>query len=117
MTGNYSPTGFDFYQPGMHTQDQLQEMLAEFSDHPTEMVLYEPTFTSHLLEAWPNTPPSAVANDVMADYIKREYHFCATLGPEFEGWMRNGLACPGDTGGTQEGGETVSSKKTKTINN
>jgi hypothetical protein len=100
LTGTYSPTGFDFYQPGMHTQEQLQKMRAQFSAHPTAMVLYEPTFSNHLLEAWPNTPPSAIANDVMADYIKREYHLCATLGPEFEGWMRNGLACPGATSAT-----------------
>src|SRR5216684_8220857 len=79
LTQTYSPTRFEYYQPGMHTDRQLQEMLADFSAHPTRVVLYEPTFTDHLREAWPNTPQSAFARDALADYIVREYHSCATL--------------------------------------
>jgi 4-amino-4-deoxy-L-arabinose transferase-like glycosyltransferase len=94
LTQTYSPTRFDFYQPGMHTAQQLQEMLAEFSAHPTRAVLYEPTFTDHLREAWPNTPQSAFARDALADYIVREYHTCATFGSEMMFMMRNDLTCP-----------------------
>ena len=94
LTQTYSPTRFDFYQPGMHTAQQLQEMLTEFSTHPTRAVLYEPTFTDHLREAWPNTPQSAVAPDALTDYIVRQYHSCATLSSEIMFMMRNDLTCP-----------------------
>jgi hypothetical protein len=97
LTGTYSPTGFDFYQPGMHTQEQLQEMLAEFSAHPTPVVLYEPEFNKHLLDAWPNTPPGALVRDALADFIQREYRVCASLGSpsqlQFLLMVRRDLIC------------------------
>jgi len=96
LTGTYSPTQFDFYQPGMHTEEQLQQMLTDFSAHPTRAVLYEPDFSEHLREAWPNTPPSSVAPDVLGEYIKREYQSCAMLNPKIEFMMRKDLACPSD---------------------
>jgi len=94
LTQTYSPTRFDYFQPGMHTKEQLGEMLADFSAHPTRAVLYQPTFTDHLREAWPNTPPSALGPDVMAKYIVHEYHACKTLDSEILFMMRNDLECP-----------------------
>ena len=94
LTQTHSPTRYDFYQPGMHTAQQLKEMLAEFSAHPTRAVLFDPRFTEHVLEAWPNTPPRAFAHDVLADYIVREYHTCIALSSEIEFMMRNDLPCP-----------------------
>jgi len=94
LTQTYSPTRFDFYQPGMHTDRQLHEMLAEFSAHPTRVVLYEPAFADHMHEAWPNTPPSAFARDAMADYIMREYRGCITLSSQILFMVRGDLACP-----------------------
>ena len=98
LTQTYSATRFDFYQPGMHTDRQLQEMLAEFSAHPTRAVLYQPAFADHMHEAWPNTPASAFARDAMADYIKREYRECTTLTStanwHFLFMVRRDLTCP-----------------------
>jgi 4-amino-4-deoxy-L-arabinose transferase-like glycosyltransferase len=94
LTETYSPTRFDFYQPGMHTDQQLQEMLADFSAHPTRVVLYEPAFASHIHEAWPNTPPGAFAHDAMADYIMREYRGCITLSSQILLMVRRDLVCP-----------------------
>ena len=98
LTQTYSPTRFDFYQPGMHTDRQLQEMLAEFSAHPTRAVLYQPAFADHMHEAWPNTPPSAFARDAMADTIMREYRECITLTSptnwRFLFMVRRDLTCP-----------------------
>ena len=94
LTETYSPTRFDFYQPGMHTVQQLQEMLADFSAHPTRVVLYEPAFASHIHEAWPNTPPSAFAHDAMADYIMREYRECITLSSQFLLMVHRDVTCP-----------------------
>jgi len=98
LTQTYSPTRFDFYQPGMHTDRQLQEMLAEFSAHPTRVVLYQPAFADHMHGAWPNTSPSAFARDAMADYIMREYRGCTTLTSttdwHFLFMVHRDLACP-----------------------
>jgi 4-amino-4-deoxy-L-arabinose transferase-like glycosyltransferase len=94
LTQTYSPTRFDFYQPGMHTDQQLQEMLADFSAHPTPVVLYEPAFANHIHEAWPNTPPGAFAHDAMADYILREYRGCITLSSQILLMARSDLGCP-----------------------
>jgi 4-amino-4-deoxy-L-arabinose transferase-like glycosyltransferase len=94
LTETYSPTRFDFYQPGMHTEQQLQEMLAEFSAHPTRVVLYEPGFADHMLEAWPNTPASAFSRDALAEYIMREYRGCTSLGPQILFMVRKDLSCP-----------------------
>jgi len=98
FTQTYNPTRFDFYQPGMHTEEQLQEMLAEFSSHPTHMVLYQPKFAQHLYEAWPNTPPTSVARDVLAEYIEREYRPCAMLNSEIQLMMRKDLECRNEEG-------------------
>ena len=96
LTQTYSPTRFDFYQPGMHTEEQLHEMLAEFSSQPTRVVLYEPNFTQHLREAWPNTQPTSIARDVLAEYIEREYRPCAMLNSEIQLMMRKDLECPSE---------------------
>lgn len=98
LTETYSPTRYEYYQPGMHTYQQLEEMVAEFSAHPTRVVLYEPDFADHIHEAWPNTPASAVARDPMADYIRREYRTCSILNSSTD-WhflfmVRKDLACP-----------------------
>lgn len=98
LTGTYSPTRYEFYQAGMHTFAQLEEMVKAFSADPTRLVLYEPGFAEHIHEAWPNTPASALARDPMADYIMREYHSCGivtTAGQwHFEFMLRNDLSCP-----------------------
>jgi Dolichyl-phosphate-mannose-protein mannosyltransferase len=98
LTQTYSPTRYEFYQPGMHTDQQLHEMLAEFSAHPTRIVLFEPAFADHIPEAWPNTPVSALVRDPMADYIVREYRVCAMLDSatnwHFLFMVRKDLACP-----------------------
>lgn len=98
LTHTYSPTRYEFYQPGMHTFAQLDEMVKDFSADPTRLVLYEPGFFEHIHEAWPNTPASALARDPMADYIRREYHSCGMVTTSgewhFQFMLRNGLSCP-----------------------
>jgi hypothetical protein len=100
LTETYSPTRYEYYQPGMHTFQQLDEMVADFSANPTRFVLYEPDFAEHIHEAWPNTPAGALARDPMADYIRRAYHPCSTLQSSTD-WhfllmARKDLACPGN---------------------
>ena len=100
LTQTFSPTKFDFYQPGMHTDQQLQEMLTEFTAHPTRVVLYQPAFSDRIGKAWPNTPPAAYASDVMADYITSEYRECIILASpadwHFLFMVRKDLSCPNE---------------------
>lgn len=102
LTGTNSPTRYEYYQPGMHTKEQAQEILNEISTHPVRVVLYDPYFSDHALTSWPNTPASAFAYDPIGDYIMREYRLCAIIPsrlPSEVGWkfwfmVRKGTACP-----------------------
>lgn len=100
LTQTSNPTAFDFYQPGMHTDQQLREMMDEFRAHPTRVVLYQPDFADRIRKAWPHTSPTAYAHDPMADYITREYHQCITLTSpsdwHFLFMVRKDLACPNE---------------------
>jgi hypothetical protein len=98
LTKTYSPTRFEFSQPGMHTYEQMQVMLAEFSAHPTRFVVYEPAFPDHIHDSWPNTPPEALARDPLGSYIAHNYRPCVTLTSStnwhFLFMTRRDLACP-----------------------
>jgi hypothetical protein len=98
LTQTYSPTRFEFYQPGMHSDQQVQEMVAQFSAKPTRFVLYQPSFMSRGLVAWPNTPAAALVRDPMADYIMHEYRGCVMLDSStswhFLFMVRKDLTCP-----------------------
>lgn len=79
LSATYSPTRYEYYQPGMHTRKQQQEILTELSAHPVRVVVYDPYFADHALVPWPNTPISELLNDPVGDYIMREYRLCAGL--------------------------------------
>jgi dolichyl-phosphate-mannose-protein mannosyltransferase len=100
LTKTYSPTRFEFSQPGMHTYEQMQVMLAEFSAHPTRFVVYEPAFPDHIHDSWPNTPAEALARDPLGSYIAHNYRPCVTLTSStnwhFLFMTRRDLACPSD---------------------
>ena len=108
LTQTSNPTSFDFYQPGMHTDQQLRKMMEEFKAHPTRAVLYQPAFADRIHKAWPNTPPTEYAQDPMADYITREYRECITLTSpsawQFLFMVRKDLSC------TNEGHRPASSR-------
>ena len=79
LTATYSSTSFEYLQPGMHTQEQAQDLLTQLEEHPVRLVLYEPGFGEHIRTSWPNTKASDLARDVVADYIVRKYKPCASL--------------------------------------
>ena len=100
LTETYSPTRFEFSQPGMHTYEQVEQMQREFSAHPTRYVLYEPAFPDHIHDSWPNTPAEALARDPMADYIAQRYRPCLVLNSatnwHFLFMARHDVGCPSD---------------------
>jgi hypothetical protein len=98
LTATYSPTRFDYLQPGMHTQEQDNEALRELQTDRTRAVLFEFGFNQKIASSWPNTPIQSIANDPVSDYILAQYRPCRVLksaeGSPFLFMVRNGFPCP-----------------------
>jgi 4-amino-4-deoxy-L-arabinose transferase-like glycosyltransferase len=104
LTRTYNPTGYEYYQPGMHTKAQALDLLSELKSHPPRVVLYELGFAGHIRNSWPNTQARDLISDPVADYIVREYRVCTSLTSaasndfigrfQFLFMIRKDLACP-----------------------
>lgn len=79
LTATYSPTRYEFFQPGMNTEAQALSMLSELQTHPVRIVLYQVAFAEHVRRSWPNTSERALSDDLVGAYIRDEYRSCATL--------------------------------------
>jgi 4-amino-4-deoxy-L-arabinose transferase-like glycosyltransferase len=79
LTETHSTARVDFFQAGMNTPQQAQEIIDSLRSHPKEAVLFEPGFGEKFASSWPNTPLSAIVNDAVADFIARNYRVCQAL--------------------------------------
>jgi len=79
LTATFSPSRYEYLQPGMNTPEQVQEMLSQLAAKRVQVVLFEPGFPQKIPTSWPGTPLSAIANDPVTDYILREYRSCQIL--------------------------------------
>ena len=80
LTATFSPTPYEYLQPGMHTPEQEQEVIRDVSEDRTAVVLLEPAFNDKIPASWPNTPLRALARDRVADYILANYRPCRRSG-------------------------------------
>jgi hypothetical protein len=98
LTATRSPSRYDYFQPGMNTRQQGQEIINSLQSHETRAVLYEPEFAEKFANSWPGTPLSTIANDAVADYIVRNYRVCQVLNSasnwRFEYMVRRQETCP-----------------------
>jgi 4-amino-4-deoxy-L-arabinose transferase-like glycosyltransferase len=98
LTDTASPTRYEYFQPGMHTPQQAQEMLTEISAARVPVVLFDTSFWAKIPTSWPGTPLSAIVRDPITDYIQREYRMCKILNSpddwRFLYMVRRDLACP-----------------------
>jgi hypothetical protein len=98
LTGTRSASRYDYFQPGLNTSDQAQEIITSFGSQNVRAVLFEPWFAEKFANSWPGTPWSAIANDPVADYIVRNYRVCRLLnspaGWRFEYMVRKSESCP-----------------------
>ena len=98
LTDTSVPTRYEYFQPGMHTPQQAEEMLAEITAARVPVVLFESTFWEKIPTSWPGTPLSAIVRDPIADYIQHEYRVCQILNSpddwKFLYMVRKDLACP-----------------------
>jgi hypothetical protein len=82
----------------MNTPQQAREIIASLKAKDTQAILFEPWFAEKIVNSWPGTPPAAIANDPIADYIASNYRVCKILnssdGSEFEFMVRKRAVCP-----------------------
>ncbi len=98
LTATHSPSRYDYFQPGMSTTEQAQQIIASLQSHQIRVVLFERGFVDKIAYSWPGTPPNAIANDPIADHIMRNYRVCKMLnsppGWTFHYMVRKDAACP-----------------------
>ena len=98
LTGTFSPGRYDYFQPGMNTRQQADEMVRQLATGRVEAVLFEANFSEKVAHSWPGTPLTAIAEDPVADYIVRNYRACRALSSPAE-WrflfmVRKDRECP-----------------------
>jgi 4-amino-4-deoxy-L-arabinose transferase-like glycosyltransferase len=98
LTGTFSPGRYDYFQPGMHTREQADELVRELATHRVDVVLFDLSFPDKVSHSWPGTPLTAIAGDPVADYVARNYRPCQVLTSpsewRFSFMVRKDLLCP-----------------------
>ncbi len=98
LTATRSPSRYHYFQSGMNTGDQAQEIVGSLKSHADSPVLFEPWFPEKIANSWPGTPLGAIASDPVTDYISRNYRVCKMLSSP-DGWrfhymVRRNALCP-----------------------
>lgn len=92
-----SPARFDFFQAGMNTPQQAQQIIDSLREHTSHAVLFEPGFAEKFATSWPKTPLTSIVKDPVADFIAHNYRVCAALtaplGWRFQFMVRKGQDC------------------------
>ncbi len=106
LTATFSPSRYEYFQPGMNTPEQAQGMLSQLAATRVRVVLFEPGFPQKIPTSWPGTPLSAIAKDPVTDYILREYRSCKIL-QSANNWrflfmVRKDAPCPETPPGADE---------------
>ncbi len=98
LTATYSPTRYEYFQPGMNTNQQSREVLSQLALRRVRVILFESSFPEKIPHSWPGTPLTEIANDPVADYIVRNYRVCRILHSSSElpflFMVRKDLTCP-----------------------
>jgi 4-amino-4-deoxy-L-arabinose transferase-like glycosyltransferase len=99
LTGTFSPSRYEYLQPGLHTPEQFQELARAVEADQTQMILFEPSFGEKAPTAFPATSTEILnGKDPMADYISSHYRKCTDLTSQnfwhFAVMLRKDLACP-----------------------
>ena len=97
LTDTRNPGRYDFFQPGMNTSHQAQEMIRSLQMSASP-VLFEPQFEEKIAQSWPRTSLAVFATDPVSDFIARNYRVCRNLtspeGWRFEFMVRKERSCP-----------------------
>jgi hypothetical protein len=98
LTATNAPGYYEYFQPGMHTPEQAQQMIHEIEAAHPKVVLLEIGFAEKFAHSWPATPLSVVAKDPIEDFLLKNYQPCRPL-TSSEDWrflymVERGSACP-----------------------
>jgi 4-amino-4-deoxy-L-arabinose transferase-like glycosyltransferase len=98
LTATSGSTRFDYLQLGLHSEDQVEEMLTQLVAHSPRMVVWAPSFNTQIITGvWPSTPQQVLSRDVIRDFILARYRPCTTLTSDKVPYVllvRKDLACP-----------------------
>jgi dolichyl-phosphate-mannose-protein mannosyltransferase len=93
LTGTRSVSRLDYFQPGMNTPEQAEEIIAQLKAHPASPVLFEPAFLQKIGTSWPDTPSAAIG-----EYVVQNFRVCRLLrsgsGSLFEYMVSREGDCP-----------------------
>jgi hypothetical protein len=98
LTSTFSPTQYEYLQPGMHTPEQFAEVIRQVAEDRTPLIVYQPSFSDILALNWPATSTKILAQrDPLAEYILPGYRAC-TARPALQSWqmvfmVRKDLSC------------------------
>jgi len=79
LTDTQSVARLDYFQPGMNTAEQGEEIIAQLKAHPESSVLFEPSFLEKIGTSWPRTSVGVIAHDSIGNYIVHNYRVCQLL--------------------------------------
>ena len=98
LTDTYSPTQFDYLQPGMHTREQFEKAVRAVERNRTSLIMYDlGFFTNQVPQSWPFTPPASLAEEPLRNLLISAYRPCAVVGGDrdrFVAFWRKDLPCP-----------------------
>jgi 4-amino-4-deoxy-L-arabinose transferase-like glycosyltransferase len=98
LTGTRSPAPLDYFQPGMNTPQQAQEIIAALRLQDVNVVIFEPSFAEKMGTSWPGTPLGLLASDPVGDYLARNYRVCKILNSpsdsNFQFMVQRARQCP-----------------------
>jgi 4-amino-4-deoxy-L-arabinose transferase-like glycosyltransferase len=98
LTDTRSPARLDFFQSGMNTPAQADEIIRSLDSRRVRAILFNPGFAETFAVSWPNTPLTDVAKDPPASSIARNYRVCQLLttgsGWHFQFMVRKDEMCP-----------------------
>jgi Dolichyl-phosphate-mannose-protein mannosyltransferase len=98
LTDTFNPTPYEYIQFGMHTPEQMAEVVRALERDQTPAALYQVDFAEKIPTTWPETPAEALAHDPIGDYLMKNYRPCRLL-HSASGWrflfmVRKGTTCP-----------------------
>ena len=98
LTGTRSPAPLDYFQPGMNTPQQAEEIITSLQMQDVNVVLFELSFAEKTGTSWPGTPLGSLANDPVGGYLARNYRVCKVLnssaGSSFQFMVQRTRSCP-----------------------
>jgi len=98
LTATRSSARLDYFQPGMNTPEQAQQIISSLRLQQMNRILFEPAFAEKMGVSWPGTQLGSLASDPVADYLARNYRVCKVLtsaaGSSFEFMVQKAGRCP-----------------------